>query len=166
MPKSLPPARELKYANFDEMLADVDSLLRHGYQSHGNWTLGQACGHVADWMRFPMDGFPSPPLFMRGMFAVMRWTGMTKKMAQKILTEGFKPGLPTAPDTVPGPAFSDEEGVARLHEVVERLGRFNGPFHKSLLFGDVDRDTHRTVSLLHAAHHFSYLTPRASAEDA
>ena len=106
MPKSKPPARQIKYADLDEMLADVESLLNNGYESTGNWTLGQATSHVADWMSFPMKGFPNPPMFVRVIFGVMKVTGMAKRMANDILENGFKPGSPTAPETVPPESVS------------------------------------------------------------
>ena len=160
MAKKVPPVRQLKYANFEELLADVDSLSKNGYSSHGNWTLGQACGHVADWARFPMEGFPKPPLFMRAIFGTMKITGVAKRMANKILEDGFKPGMPTAPETVPGATFTDEEGVAKLHQTIEQLNTFSGQLQVSPLFGQMDMATHIKVSLLHGAHHFGYLEPK------
>ena len=160
MGKATPPARQLDYANLDEMLADVDSLLQNGYESAGNWTLGQATGHVAEWISYPLEGFPTPPIFMRAIFGVMKMTGTCKRMAKKILENGFKPGMPTAPDTVPEAAFTDEEGVAKLHAIVDQVKNFNGQLHKSPLFGDMDMATHIKVSLLHANHHFGYMQPK------
>ena len=101
MAKPEPQKRELKFANLDEMMADARALQSGGYTGHGNWTLGQACGHVSEWMRFPLDGFPKPPLPIRMAFGALKVTGMAKRMARKILAEGFKGGMPTAPETVP-----------------------------------------------------------------
>lgn len=161
MAKAEPVRPQLRYANFDEMMDDVESMASNGYTSHGKWTLGQACGHVADWMRFPMDGFPKPPWFIRIAFWMMNVTGMAKKMANKIKAEGFKPGLATAPDTVPDADFPDDEGIAKLRTMVDRLREHTGELHRSPLFGEMDVATHTQVSLLHAQHHFSFLAPKA-----
>jgi len=156
------PVREIEYASLSEMLADVESMLANGYVSHGNWSLGQASGHVAEWMSYPIDGFPKPPWFMRAIFGVMKATGMCQRMANKILAEGFKPGMPTAPDTVPDSECDDREGVAKLRRVVNQTEQFSGELHLSPLFGKIDMATHVRVSLLHAQHHFGYLKPNQS----
>ncbi len=167
MAKTEPQKRQLNYKNFDDMMADVRTLHSGGYSRHGSWTLGQACGHVAEWMRFPLDGFPKPPLPMRGIFWFMRTTGMAKRMANKILAEGFTGGMPTAPDTVPdAEQLTDEQGVERLRQMVERVQAFDGELISSPLFGPMDKETHVKVSLLHAAHHLGYLEPKTSQAEA
>ncbi len=159
MAKTEPKKRSLKYANFDEMLADVSALASSGYVKNGKWSLAQACGHVAEWMRFPLDGFPKPPLFMRAVFGVMKITGVCRRMAAKINAEGFKGGMPTAPETVPADNATDAEGIAKLQKIVDRINQHSGPLHASPLFGEMDMAQHVKVSLLHAEHHFGYLKP-------
>lgn len=160
MAKPEPKKRQLTYNSFDEMMADVNLLLDHGYISNGNWTLAQACGHVADWMRFPLDGYPTPPFFMRVIFWMMKVT-VGPGMKKKILAEGFKGGMPTAPETVPKPdALSDQQAVEQLQQTVDRVRAYNGVLLPSPLFGESDKATHEKVSLLHAAHHFGYLEPK------
>ncbi len=152
--------RSVKFQNFDEMLADVDGLLASGYTRHGKWTLGQACSHIADWMRFPMDGFPKVPLPMRAIMWVMKHT-VAPGMRRKILAEGFQGGMPTAPVTVPrAEEVTDQQGAEKLRETVGRLVSHEGPLQPSPLFGPMDKSTLITVSLLHAAHHLNYLTPQ------
>ena len=149
--------RKPKFADFDAMMADVNELAAKGYERSGNWNLGQACSHVADWMRFPMDGFPVPPLPIRMMFWVMKKT-VVPGMKRKILAEGFEGGMMTAPETVPkAEEFSDQQGVAKLQEVVDRLKVYNGDLHESPLFGSMDKEMAIKVALLHAEHHFGYL---------
>ncbi len=159
MSKTTPRAREIRYEGLDEMLADVDQLITSSYAKHRNWTLGQAAGHVADWARFPMDGFPTPPAPLRVLFWGMRKFGYAQKMADDILANGFKPGQPTAPATIPSADASDHEGIEKLHAVVEQLKQHNGALHPSPLFGEMDKETLIHVTLLHAAHHFGYFTP-------
>lgn len=159
MPKAKDYARELRYTDLQSMLADVDNMLANGYEKHGNWTLGQAAGHVADWARFPMDGFPTPPAPLRLIFWGMRKAGFAAKIANKIIAEGFKPGMATAPDTVPAADSADKEGVEKLHAVVDQLEQHSGELHESPLFGEMDHATHLHVTLLHAAHHFAFLAP-------
>ncbi|HBE67724.1 MAG TPA: hypothetical protein DDW52_06200 [Planctomycetaceae bacterium] len=157
-------ARHVRYEDLDAMLAEADAMLANGYDKTGNWSLGQAAGHVAQWASFPMDGFPEPPAFMKAIFWVLRKTGASEKMATKIKAEGFKPGMATAPTTVPSPDSADADGVAQLRQVVEQLKSHDGPLHDSPLFGQLDKPTHISVTLLHAAHHFGFLVPHSKAE--
>ena len=155
------PKRSLSFENFQSLMEEANRLNEKGYESHGNWTLGQSCGHVAEWLRYPMDGFPVPPIFLRPIFWVMKVT-MAKSMAKKILNEGFKGGMPTAPESVPkAEDLSDADGIAKLEEVVDRVEKFQGELLPSPLFGEMDRETWIKVGLLHAAHHLGYLEPKA-----
>lgn len=157
--------RKLAFQNFDELADEIRRLLEEGYTPRGKWNLAQACGHISEWMRFPMDGFPPTPLALRPLFWLMRLT-VAKRMARRILEEGFRGGLPTAPDTVPAPdARSDAEAVAELEKTIQRVQRHQGPLHPSPLFGPMDDATWKKVNLLHAAHHLAYLWPRGRASE-
>lgn len=152
--------RELTFDSLDAIVAEVNRLCDSGYESKGNWNLGQTCSHLADWTRFPMDGFPKPPIFLRAIFGVMKMFGVVERMKNDILTNGFKAGTPTAPQTVPASdAMSDADGVAKLVEVLERMKRFDGPLQPSPLFGPMDRELWERITLLHAEHHLAFLRP-------
>ncbi len=158
MAKPEPKKRDLTFDQLDDIVVDTRRLLS-GYRRNGNWTLGQTCSHIADWMQFPLDGFPKPPLFMRVMFGIMKYT-VAPGMKKKILRDGFKGGMPTAPETVPdADAMPDSQGVEKLEKIIARLKTFQGELHPSPLFGPVDSETHLKVSMLHAAHHLGYLEP-------
>lgn len=160
MARPEPKKRPLKYDRLDQMMEDVNALLASGYVSNGNWTLGQACSHVADWMRFPMDGFPTPPWPIRIILWGMKHT-IASRVKRKILAEGFKGGMQTAPETVPNPSeVTDRAGIDKLQGVVDQLAAHTGELHPSPLFGELDHAMHVTVTLLHAEHHFGYLEPQ------
>ncbi|MFK7766266.1 MAG: DUF1569 domain-containing protein [Mariniblastus sp.] len=159
MSKPEPKKRPLKFDNFDAMMSEVDSLMKNGYNSNGNWTLGQTCGHVALWMQYPIDGFPKPPIFIRMIFSVMRYT-VGPGMKKRILRDGFKGGSPTAPESVPDSKIvSDEIGIEQLRQAVNRVENHTGELLASPLFGPMDQATLVKVSLLHAEHHLGYLEP-------
>ncbi len=152
--------RDLSFTTIDEMVRDIDILLSRGYDKKGDWNLAQACCHVSDWMRFPMDGFPRPPLPMRWLLWVMKHT-VAPGMRRKILNEGFKTGMMTDPTTVPAPDFmTDEEAARLLRETALRLANFEGALHESPLFGAMDRELALKAGLLHAAHHLALLHPK------
>jgi hypothetical protein len=152
--------RQLKFNDFDEMMAEVRSLQEKGYISNGNWNLSQACGHISDWMRFPLDGFPVPPLPIKAIMWMMKVT-VGPGMRRKILSNGFTGGMMTAPETVPKPdAATDQEAADKLQTVIDRVKNFEGELQPSPLFGPMDHETHVKVSLLHAEHHLGYLEPK------
>lgn len=150
--------RPLKLDTLDSLVAEARNLLAAGYKSKGRWNLAQTCFHLAEWTRFPMDGFPKPPLILRAFFSALRVSGMAERMKHSILRDGFKAGTPTAPQTVAEPnAMKDQEGVETLAKVIERMKTFDGELQPSPLFGTMDRDLWTKVTLLHAEHHLSFL---------
>ena len=139
--------RELKLSSLDEIVAEATRLRETGYESQGNWNLGQTCSHLAD--------------FLKAIFGMMKMFGFVERMKNDILANGFKAGTPTAPQTVPASdAVSDADGVAKLAEVLERMKTFDGPLQPSPLFGVMNRETWERVSLLHAEHHLAFLVPK------
>lgn len=160
MPTKLIRSRELQFQSWQEVVDDVEMLLANGYTSTGNWTLGQAASHLAQWTSFPMNGYPTPPFIIRVIFAVLQRTGATKRMSEKILKEGFQPGSATDPSTIPSSSIDDGDGVQQLVDVCGRAKTFRGRLHPSPLFGAMDNATFQKVSLLHAAHHLSYFSPK------
>ena len=56
--------------------------------------------------------------------------------------------------------MTDEKGIDKLQNAIERLKSFDGEFHASPLFGETDKETLQKVSLLHAEHHLGYLAPK------
>ncbi len=87
--------------------------------------------------------------------------GMIEKMKQGILNDGFKPGTPTAPDTVAQPdALSDAEGVQQLAAIIERMKNHTAELYPSPLFGVMDNETWHTVTLRHCEHHLGFLEPK------
>ena len=149
--------RPLKLSNLDEILAEVNRLQSNGYQSKGNWNLAQTCNHLADWMRFPMDGFPVPPAPIRFMMWIMNIT-VGGRMKRNILANGFSPGMPTAPETaIQAHAMTEQAAIEKLASTIQRVKDHSGDLKPSPLFGPMDKETLIKVSLLHAEHHLGYL---------
>ena len=152
--------RQLKFQDFDDVMAEVQRLLEHGYVSHGNWNLAQTLVHLHDWMRFPLDGFPIPPLPIRGMLWLMSKT-VAPGMLKKIFTNGFSDGTPTMQSTVPPPDVMSAEAAAKQYqETIDRLKSHQGKMHRSPLFGPMDRQKVEQLNLLHAEHHLGFLEPK------
>src|SRR5438046_2345960 len=112
--------RKLTFATLDDVVRDAENLLAKGYDRAGNWDLAQVCSHLAEWLRFPVDGFPKVPLVLQPMMWLMRAT-VGKKMRAKVLAEGFGEGGRTMPQTVFTPGGDAPADVAKLKEVAERF---------------------------------------------
>lgn len=151
--------RKLTFASLDDAVRDAENLLAKGYDKAGNWDLAQVCSHLAEWMRFPLEGFPRVPLLLRPMFWLMRAT-VGKKMRAKVLAEGFSSGGRTMPQTVFPSGGDATAAVAKLKEVAERFKAFAGEIHPSPLFGAMTKDEALQLQLKHCEHHLSFLIPR------
>jgi hypothetical protein len=153
--------RTLSFATLDDVVRDAENLLAKGYDRAGNWALAQVCSHLAEWMRFPLDGFPRVPLVFRPVVWLMRAT-VGKTMRAKILAGGFSAGGRTMPQTVAAPGGDAAAAVAKLKETAGRFAASAGPVHPSPLFGAMTRDEALQLQLKHCEHHLSFLIPHNS----
>ncbi len=150
--------RKLTFATLDDAVRDAENLLAKGYDRAGNWDLAQVCFHLAEWMRFPLEGFPRLPFLLRPMFWLVRTTA-GKKIRNKVLAKGFPAGGQTMPQTVFQPGGDANAAVAKLKDVAERFQGHTGLIHPSPLFGPLNKGDAFQLQLLHCAHHLSFLVP-------
>jgi hypothetical protein len=152
--------RKLTFASLDEVAADAENLLARGYEKAGNWDLSQVCLHLANWMRFPVEGFPKLPLFLRPLFWLFRNTvGRSKRL--KYTKEGMPAGKPTMPQTVAQAGGDTASAVAKLKEAIAAFKAYTGAIHPSPLFGAMNKDEAMQLQLVHCAHHLSFLIPKS-----
>jgi hypothetical protein len=74
--------RSLSFDSLDAAVADAEKLLAGGYEKHGQWSLGQVCGHLANWLGYAMDGFPKAPPPIRLMLWLARHSIGPAKLKQ------------------------------------------------------------------------------------
>src|SRR5204862_7976991 len=97
------------------------------------------CGHLSEWMRFPLDGFPRPPILMRCVFWLTR--PLARLMLRRVLEKRAMPGGGRTIDaTVPAPGGDESAAVEQLRQTITRFRARAGPFHPSPLFGTPDRE--------------------------
>ncbi|WP_437193058.1 DUF1569 domain-containing protein [Planctomicrobium sp. SH527] len=145
---------------WDEVDSRLDHLLQ-GYTQKGNWNLTQVALHLDDWVRFPIEGFPTPPLGMRLFVPIIRLT-MAKKVLRQILDQGFDDNIPTMPKTVHSRDESTEAvAVERLRQSITRFRNHIGTIHPSTFFGKLDKATTEKLQLRHFEHHLKFLEPRS-----
>lgn len=153
--------RKLTFATLDEAVADAERLLATGYDRAGNWDLAQVCFHLAEWLRYPVEGFPKTPLLMRPVLWLARNT-IVPRMLKRSLEKGETPaGAPTLKESVAPPGGEPAAAIAKLKGAVERFEAHTGPFRPSPLLGVPSAEVGRKVQLLHCAHHLSFLVPRS-----
>lgn len=155
-----PSRRDLRFASLDDVVRDAEHLLAAGYDRVGKWDLAQVCGHLSQWLRYQMDGFPKAPLLMRPAFWFFRNT-IGPAMGRKAFKAGtMKPGIPTIPQSVPPGGGDAAKAVATLRETVSRWLAYTGPLHPSPMFGTMTKDEWVKGHLIHCAHHLSFLLPK------
>jgi hypothetical protein len=152
--------RTLTFATLDDAVRDAEHLLSAGYDAAGTWDLARICGHLVEWMRFPMDGFPRVPLLLRPAMWAMRHTIGPREL-KTLLVSGRMRSAPTLPATVPPAGGDPAAAVARLRETVGRVTAYTGTVRPSPFFGPMTRDEWIGLNRVHAAHHLSFLVPKA-----
>jgi hypothetical protein len=156
--------RALNFVDLDEVVADAAMLHRGGYEKVGTWDLAQIAGHLAEWLRFPLEGFPEAPLPTRLMLGAMRRTVGRRALRAILASRSMPGGRPTLRETIPAPGGDEARAIERLREAVARFQAHEGPYHPSPLFGELDRVQATQLQLIHCAHHLSFLVPRPHQE--
>jgi hypothetical protein len=159
----MPTRRTLHLDSLDDVRADLDGLLAHGYDRAGNWDLAQTCGHLTEWLRYPMDGYPTPPWFARPVLWLLRHTVIPGQVRKVLATGTLPDGGPTMKQTIPPPGGDEAQAVAHLKATIDRWQSHTGPLHASPLFGSMSRADWNRLQLIHIRHHLRFLVPKAEA---
>ncbi|QDT18057.1 DUF1569 domain-containing protein [Alienimonas californiensis] len=159
----MPAPRPLTFASVGEAPAEAERLLTGGYERRGNWDLRQVCDHCADWLAFPIDGYPPvPPWFKPALLAIRHTLG--PRILHQILREGtMRAGSPTVARTLYPPApdpAADAAAVERLARAADRFLAHEGKYAISPFFGRMSREEARGLQAIHTAHHFGFLEPK------
>ena len=146
--------RALRFEAIDDLLTEVDRLAaadRSGtLVRRGNWTLGQALGHLATWAQFSFDGVPiEPPRFVKLILRMRK---------NKYLTQGLPRGVKIPKvegGTLGTEALTLDEGLSRYRAVMERLRREMPP-KPHAIFGPLTHEQWIALQLRHAELHLSF----------
>lgn len=146
--------RTLRFLTLDETLAEAERIAeaaRAGkLEQLGNWTPGQAFGHLAAGINFGFEGYPKPaPWYLKLGGRLLKRT---------ILHNPFKPGL-RVPGIKAGTNGTEllalEEGLARLHAATEKLRSQTPPLPNEVL-GKLTHDEWVLYAVRHAELHLSF----------
>jgi len=149
--------RQLRFISVEDALAEVDRLVAADaggtLKRLGNWTVGQALGHLATWAEFAYTGSPlSPPWFVRILSRMMK-----RRFIYGSLDPGFN--IPKVPGgTLGTEPISTEAGLSRYEAVMKRLER-EAPSLPNAIFGPLSHEEWKQLHLRHAELHLSFLIP-------
>jgi Protein of unknown function (DUF1569) len=145
--------RKLKFASYEEMLADAERVGSGSVRTLGNWSAGQIFRHLAAAYNASIDGFTITfPLPIRLMGRLFR-----KRLLSTSMPAGFQLPAKGAGGLVPPPT-STEEGLSALRSAVARLRSESRRVPHPAL-GAMTREEWDQVHLGHASLHLSFLVP-------
>jgi len=149
--------RKLRFESIDQMLAEVDRLVeaeRAGRLKRlGNWTLGQALGHVAGWSEFSYSGTPlKPPLWLKWIVRLRKQSFLYGPMRAGVKIPGV-PGGTLAIDDMPL-----DEALPRLQRVMNRI-KSEAPTAPNSILGPLTHEQWIALQLRHAELHLGFFVP-------
>lgn len=157
--------RSVQFNDLSEAIADVEALLRTGYQSVGEWSLGQVCTHVSSVMRAFIEGFPEPPSSARAPLWLTRNTLARFNGGRALLIRSVTGSVETFPEMVPSSDVEDATGLDTLRDWVARTKGHVGRFSPSPSVGVLGAREVDALHRLHCAHHLGFLVPLAAKGD-
>jgi len=155
--KQVTNRRSLHFNSVDELLAEAIRLAEAERDGHlkqlGNWTLGQACGHLAGWMNYAFDGYPMRPPW------IVRFIGTTF-LKKHVLRKPMRPGtwIPKIKDgTLATDLIPTDQALVSLSHACDRL-RTQAPIAPNPIFGPLTHDEWIALNLRHGELHLSFFT--------
>ncbi len=159
--RSVRDRRQLSFCTLADLRREIDRIAeadRAGrLRCAGNWTAGQAFGHLATWINFALDGYPPdlrPPLLVKLLLRTQK-----KRFLRGPLPRGVR--LPKVEGgTLGAEPLPLDEGLARLRNAIDRLER-TAPTVPNPIFGPMTHDEWIQGHLRHAELHLGCLHPEA-----
>ena len=151
--------RKLRFETLEQMRAEAEKIAvgeRAGtLRCTGNWTAGQTFNHLATWIEFGYDGFPSslrPPWIVKLVIKLLKGR-MLKVGLPKGVRIGKIPGGTLGIEQV-----SLEDGLRRLNAAIDRATK-SAPTQPSPVFGAMSHQDFIRGTLRHAELHMGFLHP-------
>jgi hypothetical protein len=152
--------RELKFATAAEVIAEIEGLIaaeRAGkLDKLGNWSLGTALNHMAEFIDYAYDGFPpdlNPPWAIKFILKFMKGTFLRRPLPAGYRIPGQDGGTKaTQPVEL-------EVGAARCLKSWRRLAS-TAPTLTHPIFGPLTHEEWIAGHLRHAELHLSFYIPK------
>jgi uncharacterized protein DUF1569 len=147
-----PGRRSLSYQSLDDVMPDVEHLLR-GHRTVGTWSLAQICCHLATVMRRVVDLPASTP------HDPSLWVGEEQK--RQVLDSGMLPeGIQGPPQVMPTETLGEHEEAEGLRQAIAHYKASAGPVIPHRFFGPLTKAEWDRLQLIHVAHHLSFAIPK------
>jgi hypothetical protein len=146
--------RILRFNSLDEVLAEVERLAESDRAGRlgrlGNWTLGQAVGHLATWAEYAYTPVPlNPPFWVKWLLRMRKQQFLREPMPAGVRIPGIEGGT-LGTEVVPL-----DEAVEQYRRVLERLRR-EPPTVPSPVWGLLTQEEAIAGTLRHAELHLGF----------
>jgi hypothetical protein len=147
-----PCRAELHFDSYEQLLADVQNLHTTGWEKCGQWSLAMICDHLTRWTTGMVDGgnLPSVPRPMHWIVRIVIHF-MAKRRKYPNIKFHAPGGLKPAADAV------EPTAIAEFTTAIARLQQLNGTVVQTVPFGPLPANDFKSLALLHAARHLSFL---------
>lgn len=150
---SAQPENWAPVASWEKILAKVTLLHQQGCAERSGWNLPQTLSHLADWLSFPLEGYPHQPFHVRAILFVVRMT-VARQMLAKVLISGvMPPASPTLPQTVYPEDANPQLAFERFCDAVQAFCRWTEAYQPSPVFGRLTREQVDRLQRIHCVHH-------------
>jgi hypothetical protein len=144
--------RHLEFDGLDEVMPEVERLLRDGYTTMGRWSLAQICRHLAATLRRVVDLPASTPVD-----ASQR---VSEEEKRRVFASGTIPeGLPGPPEVMPPEGLDPHAEAEGLRAAIAHYRASPGPAVPHRFFGPLTRDEWDRLQCVHCAHHLGFAVP-------
>jgi hypothetical protein len=149
--------RSLGFQSVDDLMSEVDRLVQSELAGRlrrvGNWTLGQALGHLAAWAEYSYIGTPlKVPIVVKWLLRLRKRHFLYSPMRAGIRIPGVKGGtLATEPVPV-------EKSLVHLRQVMARL-KCEAPMKPDVFLGPLNHQEWIAFHLRHAELHLGFFIP-------
>jgi hypothetical protein len=148
--------RSLRFESFDEVMADAQALAeaerRGTLRATGNWSLGQALGHLAFWANAPFDGYPDmPPMpwLMRRLLPLFKNRFFNKGMPVGVRIRGVPAG------TFGTDPMETDQSLPAYRAALDRMAK-QQPTTPNPIFDHMTHDEWIKLNLRHAELHLGF----------
>jgi Protein of unknown function (DUF1569) len=147
--------RQIDFHTWPELLADVERLHQSHYDRLGNWDLSQTLDHLGEGLRTALRGNEH-----QGPWVVRRVIGplLLKRMVRQ---RRMKAGIKVPTWWLPGPSHDESAAVNQFRSEVAAFQQLSTQPFPHPFFGPLTKNQWEDLVLIHAAHHLSFLIPRA-----
>jgi hypothetical protein len=151
--KSVTNRREVSYQNYDQLLADVETLAGKNVDMLGNWSFPQIIEHLAIALETSIDGLPFRAPWL---FRTIGKLFLKKKFLHQSLPPGFQIPDDAKSTVYPDDAKSLDDALEHLRTSIARCKQED---HRAdhPLFDKISREDWDLFNLRHAEMHMSFV---------